>query len=105
MTTEDLVETLIYEGMQSYKRNSRGSINGLRLSRHEPVQYDGYTFTYWREYATYKAAEYIKEIIPDCNLEVILDANNSIIKLELSDEEQKKINCKLYNILEKFHKL
>lgn len=105
MSTEDLVETLIYEGMKSYQRNSRGSKNADKLSRHEPVEMFGYTFTYWREYATYRAGEWIKELLPSVSVEVILDGNNSTLKLELTDEEQMKLNCKLYNFLEKFNKI
>ena len=106
MTTEDIIERFIDEGLHAYKKNYRHkSLYARRLDRHEPIEIDGYEFSCWREYVVYKMAQYIKEIVPDSELEVDLDGNNSTIRLALSEEEQRKLNGSLFSFLKKVEAL
>lgn len=101
MTTEDLIEELLQAGYKAYKKNADKSPAAQRLRRHEPIEIDGYTFTYFREYVCYRAVQYIKEICPEVDIELILNGNDSTINLVMSNEEQQLINRKLYCFLEK----
>ena len=46
-------------------------------------------------------AEYICEVIPKSRVEVMLDGNNSSIKIELNEFEQEKLNRQMFLFLEK----
>lgn len=99
MTTEEMIEKIIDGGVKAYKKNSKGCKEFDMLNRHETVTIDGVDFNYWREYGVYKTAEYLKEKLPDCMINVTLDGNNSDLDIEMTDEEQKKINAILYTFL------
>lgn len=101
MTTEDLLEALISSGVKAYKKLNKNTPEGRKLNRHESVTIEGVEFTCWREYAVYKTAEYISEIIPPEQVEVTLDGNNSVLKITCDDNEQQDINRKLYLFLKK----
>lgn len=101
MTTEDLLEALISSGVKAYKKLNKNTPEGRKLNRHESVTIEGVEFTCWREYAVYKTAEYIAEIIPPEQVEVTLDGNNSVLKITCDDNEQQDINRKLYLFLKK----
>ncbi len=102
MTTGDLIDTFINEAVWSLKKLHRNQREGRMLDRHEPVEIDGYVYTTWREFAVHATAEYIKEILPDADVQVILDGNNSTIELSIDDEEQQKLNSSLYVFLKKW---
>lgn len=99
MTTDEMIEKIIDGGVKAYKKNSKGCKEWDMLNRHETVVIDGVEFNYWREYGVYKTAEYLKEKLPDCNIEVTLDGNNSTLNITMSDKEQQKINVILYQFL------
>lgn len=99
MTTEDLLEELISSGVRAYKKLNRNTKEGRKLSRHESVIIEGQEFTSWREYAVFKSAEYIADIIPPEQVEVTLDGNNSVITITCDNKEQQEINSKLYQFL------
>ena len=99
MTTEDMIEDFIQHGMKAYKKNSKGSAIARNLDRHEPVMLDSYEFSYWREWTVYKMCEYLKIIMPDIHVECVLDGNDSAIGIELTDEQQRILNGKLYSFL------
>ena len=101
MTTEDLLEELISAGVKAYKKLNKNTPEGKKLNRHESVTIEGVEFTCWREYAVYKTAEYIAEIIPPEQVEVTLDGNSSVIEVTCDDKEQQEINSKLYLFLKK----
>lgn len=101
MTTEDLIEELISSGIKAYKKLNKNTPEGRKLDRHENVTIEGVEFTYWREYAVYKTAEYISEIIPPKQVEVTLDGNDSVLTIICDEEEQLEINRKLYLFLKK----
>ena len=102
MTTSDLVEAFITEGVRALKKNHRHQPDGRKLDRHEPVEIDGYTYTCWREFATHAVAEHIRDILPDAGIQVILDGNDSTIELSLDDDEQRTLNSSLYVFLKKW---
>lgn len=99
MTTQELIETFINEGMYAFKKNHRDSKNGRMLDRHQPCVIEGNTFTCWRELIVYAICKYIQEQMPDVDVECILDGNDSTVELTLSDEEQRELNSKLYVFL------
>lgn len=96
MTTEDLVESFIQMGYRCYKIAYKEHELYEKLSRHIPIEIEGISFTYFREFVCYKMAKYIKSVIPDAKIEVNLDGNNSNIELELTDEEQRILNSKMF---------
>ena len=100
MTTEQMIEEIINAAYPLYKKNSRGSIECDKLNRKESVDIDGITFNCWREYVCYKVAQYLKEKCPDCIVDLQLDGNNTVIQLEIDDEQQKRLNM----IMNKFLK-
>lgn len=102
MTTEELVEDFIEAGVKVYKKNYKNCPEGIKIYRHEPVVLQGIEFNCWREYAVYKMGQYIQEVCPEIGIEIELDGNNSVIKLDIpSDEVQQKLNSVLYNFLKK----
>ncbi|MBR1818255.1 MAG: hypothetical protein IJ772_05330 [Bacilli bacterium] len=105
MTSEDLIEKVIDVATDVYKKNSRGSPEARRLDRHEPITVDGYQFSYWREYASYKMCELICDTIPELekgtDIRLLLDGNDSTIEVTLTDHQQEKLNRNLYLLLEK----
>ena len=100
MTTEDMIEAFIKAGVDAYKKLNKNSVEGRKLYRHEKVTIEGYEFTCWREYATYKMGEYIKDTLPDCNVEIVLDGNDSTLKIEVTDAEQEKLNRLMFLFLQ-----
>ena len=102
MTTNDLIDTFINEAVWSLKKLHRNQKEGRMLDRHQPVEIDGYTYTCWKEFAVHATAEHIMEILPDADVKVILDGNNSTIELSMDDEEQQKLNSSLFVFLRKW---
>lgn len=106
MTTEDMIERFIDEGIRAYKKNYRSrSLYARKLDRHEPITIDGNEFTCWREYVCYKTAQHIMGILPFCDVAVDLDGNDTQIRLELTDSEQKKLNASLFSFLKKLEEM
>jgi hypothetical protein len=104
MTTEDMIEEFIDLGMKAYKKLSGNSSEAMKLNRHEPIIVDGHEFSYWREYVVYKMAQYIHDILPQANITVELEGNESTIQVELDDMEQQKLNREMFLLLEKVNK-
>lgn len=102
MTTTDLIDAFINEAIWSLKKLHRNQREGRMLDRHKPVEIDGYTYTCWKEFAVHATAEHIMEILPDADVKVILDGNNSTIELSMDDEEQQKLNSSLFVFLRKW---
>ena len=102
MTTEDMIEQLIDLSYHKYKKISKGCKEYDLLNRKIPVVIDGIEFTGWREYACYKVCEFIKSKIPEVKLELELDGNDSIIALEMNDEEKRKLNNKLFVLIKEW---
>ena len=102
MTTEDMIEQLIDLSYHKYKKISKGCKEYDLLNRKIPVVIDGIEFTGWREYVCYKVCEFIKSKIPEAELELELDGNDSIIALEMNDEEKQKLNNKLFVLIKEW---
>lgn len=68
------------------------------LDRKEPVALNGVTYTCWRELIIHCAANFIQEICPNADVQVMLDGNDSTLKVELTEEEQRELNSKLYDV-------
>lgn len=101
MTTEDLIEQFIQAGVKAYKIILKGTEKYDRLNRHLPVDIDGQEVNYWREYGVYTMSIYLHNLLPDSHLECTLDGNDSSISIELTDEQQRFLNGKLYEFLKK----
>lgn len=99
MTTEDLVEELIQNGLKAYKKLNKNTREANFLNRQEEVEIENIKFSCWREYAVYKTGEQLQEILPNAKVVVTLDKNNSSIELEINDTEQQKVNAFLYSFL------
>ena len=104
MSTEDMVEELIDLSYRYYKKNSKGCREYLMLDRKIPVDIEGVTYSCWREYVCYKVAEYIKEKCNLADVEVIFDGNDTYIDLNISDEDQKRLNQKMYTLIKNWGK-
>lgn len=102
MTTEDMITRLIELSYPAYKKNSRGCLEARKLDRKEPVEINGYTFSCWYEYVCYKVCEYIKSKIPEADLELVLDGNDSTINVGLSDDEHRTLNMKMYALIKEW---
>ena len=102
MTTTDLVGTFVDEAIWALKKNHRHQREGRMLDRHEPVEIGGYTYAYWKEFAVHATAEHIKDILPDAEVQVVLDGNDSSIELEIDEDEQRTLNSSLYVFLKKW---
>ena len=102
MTTEDLIESFISAGVDAFKKNYRRTRQGRMLDRHTPVEICGQTFSCWRELAVYGMADYISDVLPDVEVECILDGNNSTLSLELTCEQQRKLNGNMFAFLKKW---
>lgn len=102
MTTEEIIETFIEEGVAAYKKNYKNTILYRALQRHDDFIYEGQTFNYFRELSVYKTGQWIKEILPDVSVEVNLSGNESNIQLEISDEDLRKLTTRLYSFLKKY---
>lgn len=99
MTTEDMIEVLIENGVKSYKKLNKNTKEAIFLNQHREVEIERIKFSYWREYATYKTGEQLQEILPYAEVQVELDGNNSRISLTVSNKEQQKVNAFLYSFL------
>ena len=102
MTTEDMIERIIDLSYRKYKKISKGCKEYDLLNRKIPVVIDGIEFTGWREYVCYKVCEFIKNKIPEAELELELNGNDSIIALEMNDEEKQKLNNKLFVLIKEW---
>lgn len=102
MTTEDMIEQIIDLSYRKYKKISKGCKEYDLLNRKIPVVINGIEFTGWREYVCYKVCEFIKSKIPEAELELELNGNDSIIALEMDDEEKQKLNNKLFVLIKEW---
>ena len=92
MSTEEMIEEIIQVSYPFYKKHSKGCVEALKLDRKEEVEIDGTVFSCWREYVCYKVSEYIKDKVPECHVTLELNGNNTVIQVELNDEQQRKLN-------------
>ena len=81
----------------SHTRQSGAEIR--KLIRHEKVVIDGNEYNSLQELVVVKTAEHIRNILPDCELEVELNGNDSTLNVELTQEEKQKLTSELYVFL------
>lgn len=103
MTTEEMVEIFLDKGAWAYKVLNRNTREGKRLYQHKPVEIEGHVFTCYREYSAFKMGEFLKDNLPEAEVVVTLDGNDSTIEITVSDEEQQKINSKMYGFLKEWN--
>lgn len=60
------------------------------------------TFIDEATFAIHATAKHIQQVLPDADIAVTLDGNNSTIELSLSDEEQRTLNSSLFVFLKKW---
>ena len=101
MTVEDLLETFYEEGLRAFKKRRNNSSQARKLDRHESIPIGETTVSCWREFVMMKVAEYIQELLPDADVRVILDGNESYIDADLSDDETQKLAGTLNGFLQK----
>ena len=97
-----MIEEVVELATERYKKNSKGSKEYDYLNQHKAVEIDGITFHYWREYGIYKVCEYLKEKLPEADIECILDGNNSSINICITDDEERVLNSKLNKLIKDF---
>lgn len=103
MTTEDMIEDFIQAGRKAFVKLYGKTPEGMKLSRKEKVVIQEQEFSCWREYTVFKMAEYIMEVLPEAKVSVELDGNDTELHLEISNEEQQKLNNVLYCFLSKYN--
>lgn len=102
MTTEELVETFMQAGREALMKHTSNRCPEIRkLIRKEPVMIDGNEYNCLQELVVYKVAEEIRNILPECEIEVILDGNDSTLSMALTDGEREKLTSFMYVFLHK----
>lgn len=99
MTTVDMLEKISQIACKAYKKNSGKCKEAIKLDRHEEVEIDGITFHCWREYTIYKMGEFVQDKLPNADVKVVLDGNNSYLDLNCTDDEQRLLNVKMNDFL------
>ena len=102
MTTEEMIELFLDKGAWAYKVLNKNTPEGSKLYRHITVEIEGHTFTCFREYSAFKMGNFLKENLPEAEVVVTLDGNDSTIEITVSDEEQQLINERMYNFLKQW---
>lgn len=103
MTTEEIIERYIDEGYNALKKHTAKRSSDIRkLIRHEPVIMNGVEYSCLKEFAVERVAEEIRKIIPDADIEVELDGNDSTLSVELTEDEKRKLTTEFYAFLEKY---
>lgn len=100
---EKLIELLIEKCYWKYRKLVGDSCQeGFMLTRKIPVEIDGIVFTGWKEYVCYKVCEYIKEKIPEAEIELMLDGNDTVIALSVNENEESILYSKIKCLIEEW---
>lgn len=103
MTTEDIIERFLDEGRHAFMvETAKRSPEIRKLLRHESVIIDGTEYNYLQELVVVKTAEFIRGILPDCEIEVVLDGNDSTLNLILTADEKRKLTTEMYAFVDKY---
>lgn len=103
MTTEEIIARYIDEGYNALRKHtSKRSPEIRRLIRHETVTIQGTEYSCLKEFAVERVAEEIRKILPEADIEVTLDGNDSTLKVELTEEEKRRLTTEFYAFLEKY---
>lgn len=101
MTTNEMTEMLSDEIIKVFKRDLKKSERCRRLQRHETITVDGTEVHSWKELSLLKISEFMREVLPNADIELVIDGNNSQIVAKLDDNELEKLNSSLYLFLKK----
>ena len=100
---EKLIELLIEKCYWKYRKLVGDSCReGFMLTRKIPVEIDGTVFTGWYEYVCYKVCEYIKDKIPDAEIELVFDGNDTVISLSVNENEESILYSKIKRLIEEW---
>ena len=100
---EKLIELLIEKCYRKYRKLVGDSCReGFMLTRKIPVEIDGTVFTGWYEYVCYKVSQYIKDKIPEAEIELILDGNDTVIALSVNENEESILYSKIKCLIEEW---
>jgi hypothetical protein len=99
---EKLIELLIEKSYHKYRKLGSSCYEGSMLTRKIPVEIDGIVFTGWYEYVCYKVCEYIKDKIPEAEIELVLDGNDSSVSLAVNEKEESILSAKIINLIEEW---
>jgi hypothetical protein len=101
--SEELIEKHIRYAVDRYKRKLRNTPWGRCIERHEVAYVDGVDqpFRFWREVAVYFVGEYLLEQLPEAEVGVCVDGNDSYLEISMDDLEEEKINTLLSNFFDK----
>ena len=104
MTTEELIEAFMDAGLKAFKSERKRSSDARKLDRHETIELppDGVKVSCWREFVAYKMAEWIQETVPTCTVELELAGNDTVLSVEATEEENKKLAAELDGFLRKW---
>lgn len=103
MTTEEIIGRFLDAGRHAFiTKTAKKSPEIRKLLRHESVVIEGTEYNYLQELVVVKTAEFIRKILPDCEIEVELDGNNSTLNLTLTEEEKRKLTTEMYAFVDKY---
>ena len=102
MTTEQMLNELLEKTHYFIKDSFRKRIPAVAraLDRHEPIEVNGETFTYWKELICYNTADIINRRCPEISLEVELDGNDSRpVFPDITDEQVRHMTSVVYPMI------
>ena len=99
---EKLIERLVDLSYRKYRKLGNNCNEGMKLTRKIPVEIDGIVFTGWKEYVCYKVSQYIREKIPDAEIELMLDGNDTVIALSVNENEESILYSKIKCLIEEW---
>lgn len=101
MQNEEIIERLLDKAYTCYKRAFRKHcpLVARMLDRKESVEIEGQMYSCWQELIVVTCANIIAEYCPDIEIEVELDGNNSTLNVSLTEEDEKIIGSKIYDMV------
>lgn len=103
MTTEEIIGRFLNAGRHAFiTKTAKKSPEIRKLLRHESVVIEGTEYNCLQELVVVKTAEFIRGILPDCDIEVVLDGNDSTLNLILTADEKRKLTTEMYAFVNKY---
>lgn len=103
MTTEEIIGRFLDAGRHAFiTKTAKKSPEIRKLLRHESVAIEGTEYNYLQELVVVKTAEFIRGILPDCDIEVVLNGNDSTLNLILTADEKRKLTTEMYAFVDKY---
>lgn len=98
-----MLDELLDKSYHCIKKSFRSEIPAVAraLDRHEPVEVNGETYTYWTELVTVTTANIINSRCPEISLEVELDGNSSrLVFPDITDEQIRHMTSVVYPMVQ-----